>query len=90
MNEAIFKMTLKNAIKDAISEDDKKRIRKLQSDLQRIDRGERFFFNITQFRNMGLVTSKDEHYTDARGNDAIKQTNWYLTPKAKEYLKILV
>jgi hypothetical protein len=90
MNEEILKIEIKNAVKEAMSEEDKKRIRKLQSDLQRIDNGERFFFNITQFRNMGLVTSKDVHYTDARGNDAISRTEWYLTPKAKEYLKILV
>jgi hypothetical protein len=90
MNKDLLKMEIKNAVKTAMSEEEKSQIRKLQATLQRIDNGERFFFNITQFRNMGLVTSKDVHYTDARGNDAIKRTEWFLTPKAKEYLKILV
>ena len=90
MDEYLLKIAVKNAVKEAMSEEDKKRVRKLQSDLQRIDNGERFFFNITQFQNMGLVKSRDVHYKDATGNDAIKRTEWYLTPKAKEYLKIII
>ena len=90
MEKEILKIAIKNAVKEAMSEEDKRTIRKLQSDLQRIDRGERFFFNITQFQKLGLVKSRDVHYKDAMGNDAVKRTEWYLTPKAKEYLKVVV
>jgi hypothetical protein len=83
---------LMNAVTNAqeMDEQTKKTIRKLQSDLQRISNGERFFFNITQFQNLGLVKPRDIHYKDASGNDAIERTEWILTPKAKQYLNMIV
>jgi hypothetical protein len=40
------------------------------------------------FNSRARLFSK--RYRHARGNDAIKRTEWFLTPKAKEYLKIIV
>ena len=67
MDAITLKMTVKNAVKEAMSEQDKIRIRKLQSDLIRIDNKERFFFNIEQYKSLGLIKEKDLYGLDATG-----------------------
>jgi hypothetical protein len=69
---------------------EKETIRKLQNNLIRINNGERFFFNITEYQKLGLVYGRDKHGKDSSGNDIIIQTNWYLTEKAKQYIKVMV
>ena len=65
-------------------------ISRLQANLIRIDNGERFFFNITQYKNLGLVWEKDVYYTDSTGDKERLRTDYFLTDKAKQYIKVAV
>ena len=74
-----------------MNEEEKQIIRKLQSDLIRIDNKERFFFNITNFEKMGLIKQKEVYSTrNARGNKERIRTDYYLTAKARNYINIIV
>ena len=90
MDKYLLKMAVKNAVKEAMSEHEKETIRKLQSNLIRIDNGERFFFNIEQYKNLGLIKEKDIYGLDSSGNKTRIRTEYYLTDKAKQYIKIAV
>ena len=79
-----------SALTDEIEEETKEKIRKIQSDLIRIANGERFFFNIVQYKNLGLIYWTDKHGTDATGNDIVIGTDYHLTDKAKQYIKIAI
>ena len=65
-------------------------LRKTQGTLLRIQNGEKFFFNVTVFRNLGLVDSRDNYYNDASGNKVKKDTSWFLTAKGKRILAIVI
>ena len=65
-------------------------IKTIQKTLFRIQNKERFFFNITQYQEMGLVYGKNEYYTNAAGNKERLKTHWYLTDKAKQILNVIV
>lgn len=90
MDEYILRVAVKNAVKTALSEQEKESIRKIQSDLIRINNGERFFFNITVYEKLGLIKEKDIFGTDASGNKIRIKTEYYLTDKAKQYIKVAV
>lgn len=66
------------------------KIQKIQSDLIRINNKERFFFNITVYMNLGLIYDKDVYGTDATGNKVRVRTDYFLTEKAKQYIKVNV
>ena len=65
-------------------------IRKLQSTLIRIDNGERFFFNITQLTNLGLIHGIDRYKPDSSGNVQRIRTDWYLTNKGKRIVNTAI
>lgn len=86
MDSETIQMIVQDTVRDAASDDDRVRVRKLQSNLQRIDQGERGFYNVSQFQKLGLIQSR----ITCPGNDAIKRTEWILTPKARRYLNLVV
>jgi hypothetical protein len=90
MDEHLFKIIVENAVNKAMDEETKNNIRKIQSDLIRIDNGERFFFNITNYKNLGLIKERDIMGKDSTGNKVIIRTEYYLTDKAKQYIKVAV
>jgi hypothetical protein len=90
MNTELLKTTIKNAVKAELDEDTKRTIRKIQADLIRIDNGERFFFNIANYEKLGLIKERDVFGTDSSGNKTRIRTDYYLTDKAKQYVKIAV
>jgi hypothetical protein len=63
-----------------ISREDKSNIFALQATLLKIEMGVSVFFNITQFKKLGLVKpfGKTEKNT----------TNWVLTEKGKSFLNV--
>lgn len=61
-------------------------IRKLQGTLTRIAAGERFFFNITSFKRMGLIAEKSIYGKDSSGNKIRLETKYYLTNKGNMIL----
>ena len=65
-------------------------IRKLQANLIRINNGENFFFNITEYKNLCLIYWKDRYGIDATGNRVVIGTDYFLTEKAKQYIKVAV
>jgi len=68
----------------------KKTIRRVQAILIRIQNGEKPFFNVTQFENLGLVVSKKVWGTDVWGNKFEVGHTFHLTNKAKQYIKISI
>jgi hypothetical protein len=90
MDEHLFKIIVENAVNKAMDEETKNTIRKIQSDLIRIDNGERFFFNITNYENLGLIKERDIMGKDSTGNKVRIRTEYYLTDKAKQYIKMAV
>jgi len=73
-----------------MNEETKKTIRELQAKLIKIDSGIPVFFNIVQFKNMGLIYSTEKHGDDSTGNDMVIGHDWHLTEKAKQYIKVAV
>jgi hypothetical protein len=69
---------------------EKQQIRKIQSILQSIDNGTPKFFNVTQYKNLGLVTIKKKWGYDSSGNKVEMGYTFHLTPKAKIYLNVAV
>ena len=70
--------------------EDKKQIREIQSVLQSIDNGVNIFFNVTQYTRLGLVTKRNKWGVSAVGNKIQIGSTFHLTPKAKNYLKVIV
>ena len=68
----------------------KKIIRKLQANLIRINNKERFFFNISQYKNLGLIKERNVYGIDSTGNKVRIKTNYLLTEKAKQYINVIV
>lgn len=68
----------------------KQQIRKIQAVLQSIENGTPMFFNVVQYENLGLITSKKEMGVDAVGNKVEMGYTFHLTAKAKMYLNVAV
>ena len=73
-----------------MTEDDKKRIRKMQAILQKIDNGESVFFNITQYKRLGLIVLRRKWGIDVAGNKVQTGLTYHLTEAAKKYLQVIV
>jgi len=69
-------------LRGSIEKETRKTIIKLQATLTKISLKVPVFFNITQYKKMGLVR---EH-----GKTLDNKTNWILTEKAKQYLKVQI
>ena len=65
-------------------------IRKLQANLLRIDNGEKFFFNVTQYKNLGLIKSKKNFCKSGWGGMVVKDHSFYLTEKGKRIANTIV
>jgi hypothetical protein len=65
-------------------------IRKVQSDLIRIQKGEKFFFIIANYEKLGLIYSTNIFGRSATGNKIITGHKWHLTDKAKKYISVIV
>ena len=68
-----------------LSEEDKKRIRKMQAVLQSIKDKKPMFFNITLYKKWGLVKEAKTHKRDLD-----YKTNWLLTEKAERILNQVI
>lgn len=90
MNEIVLKSAVKNAVKEALDEETIKTIRKVQADLIRIENGERFFFNVANYENQGLIKSRDIMGYNSAGNKVKISTEWYLTDKGKRITKFAI
>lgn len=69
---------------------EKQQIRKIQSILQSIENGTPKFFNVTQYENLGLVTTKKKWGYDSSGNKVEMGCTFHLTAKAKMYLNVAI
>ncbi len=56
--------------------------------LNKIHRGEKVFFNIQQYKSLGLVISRDNWGKDCRGNKTRISTSYFLTNKAKQFIRV--
>jgi hypothetical protein len=65
-------------------------IRKIQSILTNIKNGTKCFYNIMQYKNLGLITMTKKYKTTIAGNREWNGFNIRLTKKAEEYLKVVV
>ena len=83
-------MTPKQAIMKQYTKEEKEDARKLQATLTRIACGDKFFFNITQFKNAGLIYGRDHYGTNSAGNRERMYTTWHLTEKAKQFLNVVI
>ena len=73
-----------------LNETDKNNLKELQTTLIRINRGERFFFNITRLEKMGLIKLVDRYFTNAYGNKERLRTDFYLTDKGKRIIEVMI
>ena len=67
---------------------DKSIVTKIQANLLRISNGERFFFNIKQYENLGLIKARKNYCNDCHGNKVVKDHSYFLTDKGKRILSI--
>ena len=73
-----------------MTQEEKVKIREIITTLQRIDNGEKFFFNTTQYENFGLVTARKKWGTNAVGNKVEIGYTFHLTDKARRYLNVII
>ena len=73
-----------------MTKEDRNKIREIQRVLQSIDNGVSTFFNITQYTRLGLVTQKNKWGINAAGGKTKISSTFHLTPKAKNYLNVIV
>ena len=65
-------------------------IRKLQANLLRIKNGEKFFYNLTQYKNLDLIYTRDKWHVNAYGQKVRIGCNVYLTDKGKRILNTVI
>jgi hypothetical protein len=73
-----------------IKAEDIKRLRKLQSDLVRINNGEKFFFNCTAYENMGIIRSINKTVATSNGNTESQYDRHILTEKGKMIINTML
>ena len=73
-----------------MTNDQRLQIRKVQSILLSIDSGTPKFFNISKFKELGLIVINKKWGVDSSGNKAEVGHSFQLTPKAKMYLNVVV
>jgi hypothetical protein len=79
-----------NASNRVIQDNEKEAARKLQATLVRIDKGERFFFNITILESKGLIKGIGHYRNNSSGNRERVNTTWHLTEKAKQFCSVVI
>lgn len=90
VENAVIKAFNKIEVKNLDERIDPNVARKLKEVLSKIKRGEKVFFNIVQYQNMGLVKGIDHYYKDATGNKERSHTTWHLTEKGERILSSLI
>jgi hypothetical protein len=78
------------AVSRVVQDDEKEAVRKLQAVLARIDKGERFFFNITTLESKGLIKGMDHYCNNSCGKRERVSTTWHLTEKAKQFCNVVI
>ena len=73
-----------------MTQEDKKKIRELIVVLQRIDNGDNVFFNIAQYKRLGLITETKKWGETATGNKIQRGVSFHLTDKARKYLNVII
>ncbi len=69
---------------------DKVKMREIIAVLQRIDNGEKFFFNIAQYERFGLITTRKKYGVNAVGNKVERGSTFHLTDKARRFLSVII
>ena len=73
-----------------MTQEDKVKIRELIVTLQRIRNKENVFFNIAQYKRLGLVVGRKIYGTNGVGNTVEKGYTYHLTNKAYRYLNVVI
>ncbi len=69
---------------------DKIKMREIIAVLQRIDNGEKVFFNIVQYKKFGLITTRKKYGINAVGNKVERGHTFHLTDKARRFLSVII
>ena len=69
---------------------DKVKMREIIAVLQRIDNGEKVFFNIAQYERFGLITARKKWGINAVGNKVEMGYTFHLTDKARRFLSVII
>ena len=73
-----------------MTQEDKVKIRELIVTLQRIRNNENVFFNIAQYKRLGLITVRKKYGVNAVGNKVERGQTVHLTDKALKYLNVVI
>ena len=65
-------------------------IRKIIDTLIRIDKGDRFFYNVTMYENLGLIKSRKVYGIHSSGNKVVIRHTQHLTAKAKQFITVVI
>ena len=69
---------------------DKKTIGKLQATLAKIATGKKVFFNLADYRKLGLITERNIWGRDSTGRKVVVGTKYGLTEKGERILKVVI
>ena len=69
---------------------DKIKMREIIAVLQRIDNGEKVFFNIVQYKKFGLITTRKKYGINAVGNKVERGHTFHLTDNARRFLSVII
>ena len=73
-----------------MTQEEKIKIREIIATLQRIDNGEKFFFNVAQYEKLGLITARKKYGINAVGNKVEIGHTFHLTDKSRRYLNVII
>ena len=73
-----------------MTQEDKIKMREIITTLQRIDNGEKVFFNIAQYKKFGLITTNKKYGINAVGNKVERGHTFHLTDKARRFLSVII
>jgi len=73
-----------------ISPEQLKIIRETQATLLEISQGNKVFFNIAQYKALGLTYSTKVWYTSARGTREVLEHKHHLTNKGQQILNVVL
>ena len=73
-----------------MKQEDKVKMREIIATLQRIDNGEKFFFNIVQYERFGLITTRKKYGINAVGNKVERGHTFHLTDKGRGFLSVII